>query len=174
MEEKFRKRFEKDMIEKYDTHFSWAPYMHIRAQWIVVGLFYPRHHSALLYILSVASLTIRAAAWLKSSRELFLALIFASGDQRPRFFISNNMGMFARQWRRFHPSVALKIRERIRADLAACIPCQQSKPAGRPVEFKLHHYHFSGARERRRAFEGEPSMDLTLLRVFPVQTSLMR
>ena len=40
-EEKFRQRFEAEMIEKYDTHFYVGTVHHHPSTWIVVGLFYP-------------------------------------------------------------------------------------------------------------------------------------
>jgi hypothetical protein len=41
-ETKFRDRFEKDMIEKNDTHFYVGTLHHHPNIWIIVGLFYPR------------------------------------------------------------------------------------------------------------------------------------
>lgn len=40
-EEKFRLRFEKEMIEKYDTHFYVGTVHQHPGTWIIVGLFYP-------------------------------------------------------------------------------------------------------------------------------------
>ena len=40
-EEKFRQRFEKEMIEKYDTHFYVGTVKQHPHTWIIVGLFYP-------------------------------------------------------------------------------------------------------------------------------------
>jgi hypothetical protein len=40
-EEKFRQRFEKEMIEKYDTHFFVGTVHAHPGTWIIVGLFYP-------------------------------------------------------------------------------------------------------------------------------------
>lgn len=40
-EEKFRQRFEKEMIEKYDTHFFVGTIHQHPGTWIIVGLFYP-------------------------------------------------------------------------------------------------------------------------------------
>jgi hypothetical protein len=40
-EEKFRQRFEKEMIEKYDTHFYVGTVHQHPGSWIIVGLFYP-------------------------------------------------------------------------------------------------------------------------------------
>lgn len=40
-ESKFRQRFEKEMIEKYDTHFFVGTVHQHPKNWIVVGLFYP-------------------------------------------------------------------------------------------------------------------------------------
>lgn len=40
-EEKFRQRFETEMIEKYDTHFFVGTVHQHPASWIIVGLFYP-------------------------------------------------------------------------------------------------------------------------------------
>lgn len=40
-EEKFRKRFEFEMIEKFDTHFFVGTIHQHPATWIIVGLFYP-------------------------------------------------------------------------------------------------------------------------------------
>jgi hypothetical protein len=40
-EEKFRLRFEREMIEKYDTHFFVGTVHQHPKNWIVVGLFYP-------------------------------------------------------------------------------------------------------------------------------------
>lgn len=42
-EEKFRQRFEKDMIEKYDTHFFVGTMHGHPGTWIIVGLYYPSH-----------------------------------------------------------------------------------------------------------------------------------
>ncbi len=41
-EDKFRERFERDMIEKNDTHFYVGTLRGHPATWIIVGLFYPR------------------------------------------------------------------------------------------------------------------------------------
>lgn len=40
-EEKFRDRFEKEMIGKYDTHFYVGTVHQHPANWIIVGLYYP-------------------------------------------------------------------------------------------------------------------------------------
>jgi hypothetical protein len=40
-EEKFRTRFEREMIEKYDTHFYVGTLHQHPKNWIIVGLFYP-------------------------------------------------------------------------------------------------------------------------------------
>lgn len=40
-EEKFRGRFELDMIEKYDTHFFVGTVHKHPKNWIIVGIFYP-------------------------------------------------------------------------------------------------------------------------------------
>jgi len=40
-ESKFRERFERDMIEKYDTHFYVGTIHQHPKSWIIVGLFYP-------------------------------------------------------------------------------------------------------------------------------------
>jgi hypothetical protein len=40
-EEKFRQRFESEMISKYDTHFYVGTVHRFPATWIIVGLFYP-------------------------------------------------------------------------------------------------------------------------------------
>lgn len=40
-EEKFRNKFEKQMIEKFDTHFFVGTVHQHPGSWIVVGLFYP-------------------------------------------------------------------------------------------------------------------------------------
>lgn len=40
-EEKFRQRFETEMILKYDTHFYVGTLGHYPSTWIIVGLFYP-------------------------------------------------------------------------------------------------------------------------------------
>jgi hypothetical protein len=40
-EEKFRQRFEREMIEKYDTHFFVGTVHQHPGTWIIVGLFYP-------------------------------------------------------------------------------------------------------------------------------------
>jgi hypothetical protein len=37
----FRNRFERDMIEKYDTHFFVGTVHQHPNNWIIVGLFYP-------------------------------------------------------------------------------------------------------------------------------------
>jgi hypothetical protein len=39
-EEKFRLRYEKEMIEKYDTHFYVGTVHQYPGTWIIVGLFY--------------------------------------------------------------------------------------------------------------------------------------
>jgi hypothetical protein len=39
--EKFRQRYEQEMIEKYDTHFYVGTVHRNPASWIIVGLFYP-------------------------------------------------------------------------------------------------------------------------------------
>ena len=40
-EEKFRNRFEKEMIEKFDTHFFVGTVHQYPKSWIIIGLFYP-------------------------------------------------------------------------------------------------------------------------------------
>jgi hypothetical protein len=40
-EEKFRQRFEHDMIERLDTHFFVGTLHQFPSTWIIVGLFYP-------------------------------------------------------------------------------------------------------------------------------------
>jgi hypothetical protein len=40
-ETKFRERFERDMIERYDTHFMVGTVHQHPKNWIIVGLFYP-------------------------------------------------------------------------------------------------------------------------------------
>ena len=40
-EQKFRQRFESDMISKYDTHFYVGTVHRYPSTWIIVGLFYP-------------------------------------------------------------------------------------------------------------------------------------
>ena len=40
-EEKFRLRYEKEMIEKFDTHFYVGTVHKNPKSWIIVGLFYP-------------------------------------------------------------------------------------------------------------------------------------
>ncbi len=42
-EEKFRERYERDMIHKYDTHFYVGTVHQHPHIWIIVGLFYPPH-----------------------------------------------------------------------------------------------------------------------------------
>ena len=48
-EEKFRKRYEKEMIEKYDTHFYVGTVHRHPHVWIIVGLFYPPPSSKRLF-----------------------------------------------------------------------------------------------------------------------------
>jgi hypothetical protein len=47
-EEKFRQRFEKEMIEKYDTHFFVGTIHQYPGTWIIVGLFYPPNATGIL------------------------------------------------------------------------------------------------------------------------------
>jgi hypothetical protein len=42
-EEKFRQRYEKDMIENLDTHFFVGTLHQHPNRWIIIGLFYPPH-----------------------------------------------------------------------------------------------------------------------------------
>jgi hypothetical protein len=44
-ESKFRERFERDMIEKNDTHFMVGTVHKHPKNWIIVGLFYPPKQS---------------------------------------------------------------------------------------------------------------------------------
>lgn len=44
-EQKFRQRFEDEMINKYDTHFFVGTLHQYPKNWIIVGLFYPPKHS---------------------------------------------------------------------------------------------------------------------------------
>jgi hypothetical protein len=46
-EGKFRQRFEKEMIEKYDTHFYVGTVHQHPGTWIIVGLYYPPKASSL-------------------------------------------------------------------------------------------------------------------------------
>jgi hypothetical protein len=42
-EQKFRQRYETDMITKYDTHFFVGTLHQYPGTWIIIGLFYPPH-----------------------------------------------------------------------------------------------------------------------------------
>jgi len=42
-QEKFRQRYESDMIQKNDTHFYVGTVASHPHRWIIVGLFYPPH-----------------------------------------------------------------------------------------------------------------------------------
>jgi hypothetical protein len=48
-EAKFRERFERDMIQKYDTHFMVGTVHKHPKNWIIVGLFYPPKREADLF-----------------------------------------------------------------------------------------------------------------------------
>jgi hypothetical protein len=77
-ETKFRQKYETEMIQKYDAHFFVsAPFIKIRGRGSLWACFIPHIRqkagcgsSRDAYLFSVASRTIRTAAWLKSSRSL--------------------------------------------------------------------------------------------------------
>jgi hypothetical protein len=48
-ETKFRERYEREMIEKYDTHFYVGTVHQHPQTWIIVGLFYPPHSGPKLF-----------------------------------------------------------------------------------------------------------------------------
>ena len=54
-EAKFRQKFEREMIEKFDTHFYVGTIHQHPNRWIIVGLFYPPKEKAMPLFDSMAS-----------------------------------------------------------------------------------------------------------------------